>query len=98
MGSATQREVSNEFFITVDKKEQYDILTRVTYLEQETGDRKDISFETIRKIDRGTQHNWHKLLREAFSLYHQESESKEANGVSGAEKDNKVKELEEGEK
>ena len=67
-------------------------------MEQETGDSKIHGFEIIRKIDRGTQHNWHKLLRKAFSLDHQEAEGKEANGVSGAEKDDEVKEAEKGEK
>ena len=58
--------VRHELIITTEEQEQYDILARITYVEQDNGNRKKIVFELVGKIVRGTEHNWHKFFKGLF--------------------------------
>ena len=60
----------------MDTKEH--ILARVTYSEQESGGKKEIGFGIIRKVGKGTQHNWHKLCKIPTSLTKRKLKTKKA--------------------
>ena len=77
----SMEQARNDHLITTDEKMQHDIY------------RKKIGFEVLRKVDRGTRHNWHTRLRKMFPSDMEETESTGANAVNGAEKNTEVKEL-----
>ena len=52
----SMEQARNDHLITTDEKMQHDIY------------RKKIGFEVLRKVDRGTRHNWHTRLRKTFLL------------------------------
>ena len=66
-------------------------------MEQEDGSRKKIGFEIIRKVDKGTQHTWHSLLRKAILCDQEEAESNEVHGANRAVEGNEDKEHPKGE-
>ena len=51
------------------------MLTRVTYLEQENGDRKKIGAEIVTRVLRRTRRNWHNLVGQIDFSFQQETKN-----------------------
>ena len=72
--------VRNGLLITTDEEEQHDILAWVAFWSTRMEVRRTSMsnyVEIIRKVPRGTQHNWHKLLENTIFPVQDETEAKE---------------------